>query len=145
MRCCQGLLLAAACLAVVCIAPAFAGDYHGAPRPEIPEEWATLKHNPVPEMSYEDLPDFFNWCDTPDGDNFCTSNWNQHVPVYCGACWAHGTLSAINDRIKVGRYCQMMLTAWMDLSAASIVVCIFENSPSHQPSTTASRWAVIAR
>ena len=101
MRCCQGALLAAACLTLACIAPALAGDYHGAPRPAIPDEWTTLLHKPVPEMSDEDLPDFFNWCDTPDGDNFCTSNWNQHVPVYCGACWAHGTLSAINDRIKV--------------------------------------------
>ena len=97
------VLLAAACLAALCVGPVSAGDYRGKPRPEIPQEWTTLKQRPTPEMSNEDLPDFFNWCSTPGGDNFCTSNWNQHVPVYCGACWAHGTLSAINDRIKVSQ------------------------------------------
>lgn len=96
------MLLAAACLAAMYIAPISAGDYRGKPRPEVPQEWATLRHKPVPELSYEDLPDHFNWCDN-DGENYCTPNWNQHVPVYCGACWAHGTLSALNDRLKIAK------------------------------------------
>ena len=100
MQSCRAMLLAAACLAAVWVAPISAGDYRGKPRPQVPQEWATLRHKPVPELSYEDLPDHFNWCDN-DGENYCTPNWNQHVPVYCGACWAHGTLSALNDRLKV--------------------------------------------
>jgi hypothetical protein len=47
------------------------------------------------------LIDFLHFrCDV-DGEDWCVTSWNQHIPIYCGSCWAHGTLSMINDRLKI--------------------------------------------
>ncbi|OQR96119.1 cathepsin B, cysteine protease family C01A [Thraustotheca clavata] len=43
------------------------------------------------------FPKHYDWCDL----GMCTSSWNQHIPQYCGSCFAHGSLSSANDRIKI--------------------------------------------
>merc|ERR1740115_405857 len=48
------------------------------------------------------FPEEFSWCDR-DGRNFCTASRNQHIPQYCGSCWAHGAVSALQDRVKIAR------------------------------------------
>jgi cathepsin X len=45
------------------------------------------------------LPRAFSWCER----GMCTISRNQHLPQYCGSCWAHGALSALGDRIKIAR------------------------------------------
>ena len=50
----------------------------------------------------EQVPKAFDWRSV-DGTSMVTADVNQHVPTYCGSCWIHGTLAALNDRIKVAR------------------------------------------
>mmetsp|Transcript_18908 Transcript_18908/g.38340 ORF Transcript_18908/g.38340 Transcript_18908/m.38340 type:complete len:349 (-) Transcript_18908:251-1297(-) len=57
---------------------------------------------PYTYISEDDLPDEFSWGDK-DGKTYLTHSLNQHIPQYCGSCWAHGALSALADRIKIAR------------------------------------------
>merc|ERR1719446_1573859 len=56
---------------------------------------------------YQEIPETFNWCnfkgEGKNGTNYCTMSRNQHIPQYCGSCWAHGAVSALADRVKIAR------------------------------------------
>jgi cathepsin X len=68
----------------------------------IPEEDYPPEHAPAPLIPSEQLPDEFRW-DDMNGVNLATMSRNQHLPQYCGSCWAHGSVSALGDRIKIAR------------------------------------------
>lgn len=59
-------------------------------------------HDQLPLVELVAYPDQFTWCNK-DGHNFCTHGGNQHIPQYCGACWAFATTHALQDRIKIMR------------------------------------------
>lgn len=63
---------------------------------------STAAHDAPHLLGQQALPQAFSWCDK-DGVNYCTENRNQHLPQYCGSCWAHGSVSALGDRIKIAR------------------------------------------
>jgi len=63
--------------------------------------------SPVPHEYVQDheVPKEHNW-NNVDGKSCLTHSLNQHIPQYCGSCWAHASLSALADRIKIARNCE---------------------------------------
>eukprot|EP00746_Dinoflagellata_sp_MGD_P016005 gnl/MRDRNA2_/MRDRNA2_135894_c0_seq1.p1 gnl/MRDRNA2_/MRDRNA2_135894_c0~~gnl/MRDRNA2_/MRDRNA2_135894_c0_seq1.p1 ORF type:complete len:342 (-),score=53.88 gnl/MRDRNA2_/MRDRNA2_135894_c0_seq1:24-1013(-) len=66
----------------------------------IPRANSSHSHDMLSEPAL--YPASFTWCNK-DGVNYCTISRNQHIPQYCGSCWAHGAISALADRVKIAR------------------------------------------
>merc|ERR1719460_3055351 len=68
------------------------------------------------------LPDRWDWSNM-NGTSWVTHNLNQHIPQYCGSCWAHGSLSALADRIKIQRMKSKAAGPDINLSIQYILNC----------------------
>jgi cathepsin X len=93
---------------------------------EVPAPKASHIVSPLPQdyINVNDLPTGFDPRNIS-GVDYTTINRNQHIPNYCGSCWAHGTTSALSDRIKLARKAQ-----WPDIqiSPQVLVNCVSANS-----------------
>jgi cathepsin X len=67
-------------------------------------------------LSRVELPTNHVWNDV-NGTSFLTNIKNQHIPQYCGSCWAQASTSALSDRIKIARNAQ-----WPDINISPQVV-----------------------
>jgi len=60
--------------------------------------------NPI-DYSKVAVPDTFSWANV-NGTNWLTPSRNQHIPQYCGSCWAMSATSVLADRMKIMRNAQ---------------------------------------
>ena len=84
--------------------------------------------HPLPHtyIQQHELPSEFNWGNI-NGSSYLTRMRNQHIPQYCGSCWAHAALSALADRVKIMRsykcthhhVCQQHNTNKLDIQQTS--------------------------
>ncbi|KAJ1400321.1 hypothetical protein B484DRAFT_458183 [Ochromonadaceae sp. CCMP2298] len=86
-----------ACVAISCLlalargeTPIYAGEL------QLQEGIEDFVTNPV-NYEVNDLPTSWDWREK----GLLTTDLNQHIPVYCGSCWAHATASTLGDRIKI--------------------------------------------
>lgn len=64
----------------------------------------------------DDLPDQWIW-NAVNSTNYLTNIKNQHIPTYCGSCWAQAATSSLSDRIKIARN-----AAWPDINISPQMV-----------------------
>ena len=72
------------------------------------------------------------------GTNYLTIQRNQHIPIYCGACWAFSGTSCLSDRIKIRRKAQ-----WPDIiiSPQILLSCdMYDNGCHGGDSSRAYAW-----
>jgi len=107
-----------ACLLL--LGTAFSQEACGVPTYDTP----SVVLNPLKLIPKSDLPTQWSWGDV-NGTNFLTLMRNQHIPTYCGSCWAFASTAALSDRIKIARN-----AAFPDINLAPQVLISCER-PSH--------------
>jgi cathepsin X len=81
----------------------------------------------APLEHVETLPAQHLWSSV-NGTSYLTNMRNQHIPQYCGSCWAHAATSAMSDRIKIQRK-----AAWPDIniSPQNVISCSMNDDGCH--------------
>ncbi len=65
-----------------------------------PEGEKVISPKPQDTLAFSELPASFDWRDIK---GIVSPTKNQHIPQYCGSCWAQAVTSALSDRLNIAR------------------------------------------
>lgn len=99
------------------------GGYKKSTDPELVRRVKTHTR-PWEILSYPmELPQVWDWRNIS-GNNYLSPIRNQHIPQYCGSCWAHGATSAVADRFIIEHSKERgLLSPGFELSVQNVLAC----------------------
>lgn len=80
--------------------------------------------SPLPRdlLSPNELPKSFSWGNV-NGKSYLSRSLNQHIPQYCGSCWAHSSLSSLADRLLIAQERAGVVPQEINLSIQFLLNC----------------------